>query len=64
QQTTHLLTHPPIKPKPHHLLDLKHNLIIPNLIPPPTPITPYTHIQYNKPTPPVTQTTQELETIE
>ncbi|WP_222137596.1 hypothetical protein, partial [Staphylococcus epidermidis] len=62
-ETTRLRTHTPIKPKRHDLLRLKHNLIIPNLIPPATPITPYTHIQYHKPTPPVTQTSQQFQTI-
>ncbi|UJA42128.1 DNA-directed RNA polymerase subunit beta' [Staphylococcus epidermidis] len=64
QETTRVLTDAAIKGKRDDLLGLKENVIIGKLIPAGTGMRRYSDIQYNKATAPVTETSEEVETIE
>ncbi len=64
QETTRVLTDAAIKGKCDDLLGLKENVIIGKLIPAGTGMRRYSDIQYDKATAPVTETSEEVETIE
>ncbi|WP_278270107.1 DNA-directed RNA polymerase subunit beta' [Staphylococcus epidermidis] len=64
QETTRVLTDAAIKGKRDDLLGLKENVIIGKLIPAGTGMRRYSDIQYDKATAPVTETSEEVETIE
>ncbi|MGZ9461730.1 DNA-directed RNA polymerase subunit beta' [Staphylococcus epidermidis] len=64
QETTRVLTDAAIKGKRDDLLGLKENVIIGKLIPAGTGMRRYSDIQYDKATTPVTETSEEVETIE
>lgn len=64
QETTRVLTDAAIKGKRDDLLALKENVIIGKLIPAGTGMRRYSDIQYDKATAPVTETSEEVETIE
>ncbi|MCG1192808.1 DNA-directed RNA polymerase subunit beta' [Staphylococcus epidermidis] len=64
QETTRVLTDAAIKGKRDDLLGLKENVIIGKLIPAGTGMRRYSDIQYDKATAPVTETSEEFETIE
>ncbi|MCG1450296.1 DNA-directed RNA polymerase subunit beta' [Staphylococcus epidermidis] len=64
QETTRVLTDAAIKGKRDDLLGLKENVIIGKLIPAGTGMRRYSDIQYDKATAPVTETSEEAETIE
>ena len=64
QETTRVLTDAAIKGKRVDLLGLKENVIIGKLIPAGTGMRRYSDIQYDKATAPVTETSEEVETIE
>ena len=64
QETTRVLTDAAIKAKRDDLLGLKENVIIGKLIPAGTGMRRYSDIQYDKATAPVTETSEEVETIE
>ncbi|WP_181876338.1 DNA-directed RNA polymerase subunit beta' [Staphylococcus epidermidis] len=64
QETTRVLTDAAIKGKRDDLLGLKENVIIGKLIPAGTGMRRYSDIQYDKATAPVTETREEVETIE
>lgn len=64
QETTRVLTDAAIKGKRDDLLGLKENVIIGKLIPAGTGMRRYRDIQYDKATAPVTETSEEVETIE
>lgn len=64
QETTRVLTDAAIKGKRDDLLGLKENVIIGKLIPAGTGMRRYSNIQYDKATAPVTETSEEVETIE
>ncbi|WP_186297883.1 DNA-directed RNA polymerase subunit beta' [Staphylococcus epidermidis] len=64
QETTRVLTDAAIKGKRDDLLGLKENVIIGKLIPAGTGMKRYSDIQYDKATAPVTETSEEVETIE
>lgn len=64
QETTRVLTDAAIKGKRDDLLGLKENVIIGKLIPAGTGMRRYSDIQYDKATEPVTETSEEVETIE
>ena len=64
QETTRVLTDAAIKGKRDDLLGLKENVIIGKLIPAGTGMGRYSDIQYDKATAPVTETSEEVETIE
>ena len=64
QETTRVLTDAAIKGKRDYLLGLKENVIIGKLIPAGTGMRRYSDIQYDKATAPVTETSEEVETIE
>ncbi|MDU2088825.1 MAG: DNA-directed RNA polymerase subunit beta', partial [Staphylococcus epidermidis] len=63
QETTRVLTDAAIKGKRDDLLGLKENVIIGKLIPAGTGMRRYSDIQYDKATAPVTETSEEVETI-
>lgn len=64
QETTRVLTDAAIKGKRDDLLGLKENVIIGKLIPAGTGMRRYSDIQYDKATAPVTETSEEFETID
>ena len=64
QETTRVLTDAAIKGKRDDLLGLKENVIIGKLIPAGTGMRRYSDIQYDKATAPVTETSEEVETID
>ncbi|MDS3951664.1 DNA-directed RNA polymerase subunit beta' [Staphylococcus epidermidis] len=64
QETTRVLTDAAIKGKRDDLLGLKENVIIGKLIPAGTGMRRYSDIQYDKATAPVTETSEEVETME
>ncbi|WP_186308771.1 DNA-directed RNA polymerase subunit beta' [Staphylococcus epidermidis] len=64
QETTRVLTDAAIKGKRDDLLGLKENVIIGKLIPAGTGMRRYSDIQCDKATAPVTETSEEVETIE
>lgn len=64
QETTRVLTDAAIKGKRDDLLGLKENVIIGKLIPAGTGMRRYSDIQYDKASAPVTETSEEVETIE
>jgi len=64
QETTRVLTDAAIKGKRDDLLGLKENVIIGKLIPAGTGMRRYSDIQYDKATASVTETSEEVETIE
>ncbi|MCG2325903.1 DNA-directed RNA polymerase subunit beta' [Staphylococcus epidermidis] len=64
QETTRVLTDAAIKGKRDDLLGLKENVIIGKLIPAGTGMRRYSDIQYDKATAPVTETSEEVETLE
>ncbi len=64
QETTRVLTDAAIKGKRDDLLGLKENVIIGKLIPAGTGMRRYSDIQYDKATALVTETSEEVETIE
>ena len=64
QETTRVLTDAAIKGKRDDLLGLKENVIIGKLIPAGTGMRRYSDIQYDKATAPVTETSEEVETLD
>ena len=64
QETTRVLTDAAIKGKRDDLLGLKENVIIGKLITAGTGMRRYSDIQYDKATAPVTETSEEVETID
>ena len=64
QETTRVLTDAAIKGKRDDLLGLKENVIIGKLIPAGTGMRRYSDIQYDKATAPVTEISEEVETID